>query len=123
MLLATPGLRILQVIVIGLIFESFEKTLKKTLLYIFYRFVKWLKEKKLPKELEGYCKTVLNYLSQNSSDFMAEEEQQTDEEDSSDEDPLETDTQEEEDSGDEDSEETDIDEEVEDGGQEETDDM
>ena len=93
------------------------------MLYIFYRFVKWLKEKKLPKELEGYCKTVLNYLSQNSSDFMTEEEQQTDEEDSSDEDPLETDTQEEEDSSDEDPLETDTDEEAEDGGQEETDDM
>ena len=63
--------------------------------YIFYRFVKWIKEKSLPKELEGYCKTVLNYLSQNSSDFMTKEEQ-TDEEDSSDEDLLETDTEEEE---------------------------
>ena len=71
--------------------------------------MKWLKEKSLPKELEGYCKTVLNYLSQNSPDFMTEEEQQTDEEDSSDEDPEETDTQEEE--------------EEEDGGLEETDDM
>ena len=35
----------------------------------YFRFAKWIKEQKLPKEVKAYCKNVLNYLGQYDDDF------------------------------------------------------
>ena len=59
------------------------------------RFVKWLREQNLPKELETFCKTILDYLSKNMAEFIKDE----DEEDSSEEEQVETETEDQDDDG------------------------
>ena len=38
-------------------------------IHCFTRFANWIKSLKLPKEIESYCKKVLDFLSKNSPDF------------------------------------------------------
>ena len=45
------------------------------------RFAKWIQERKLPKELKGYCKNVLNFLGQEVREFKADRYTDSDEED------------------------------------------
>merc|ERR1711973_173753 len=47
----------------------------------FCRFAKWIQERKLPKELKGYCKNVLNFLGQEVREFKADRYTDSDEED------------------------------------------
>ena len=53
------------------------------------RFVKWLREQNPPKELETFCKNILDYLSKNMAEFIKDGY----EEDSNEEEQEETETE------------------------------